>query len=115
MSGLNTYHASNRVTSANCGYGIRQAAVQDYLTDAQVAAATTVQDLINNVNAAIVAPGAEANGQRESIVRSLREAAALGDLSDARIQAATTVTGLADLTWVSEDTDTGHLGVNVIP
>ncbi len=114
MSGLNTYREAERQTSQLCGFGIRQAGVQGYLTDAQVVAATTVQDLIDDVNNAIVSPGAEADSQRNSITRSLSEGAQLGDLSDARIQAATTVVGLANLTWAS-DTPDGDLGVNLVP
>lgn len=114
MSGLLTYRDAERETSQLAGFGIRQAGIQQYLTDANVVAATTVQDLINNVNAAVVSPGAADPSQRQSIVRSLSEAAALGDLSDARIQAATTVVGLSNLTWASETPDS-YLGVNLVP
>lgn len=115
MSGLLTYRVENQQTSALVGYAIRQAGQQGYLTSAQVVAATTIQDLVDDVNNAIVAPGAEADSQRNSITRALYEGAQLGDLSDARIQAATSLTDLANLTWVSEDADTLHLGSNLIP
>lgn len=115
MSGLATYNQANRQTSALCGYAVRQAGVQGYLTTAQVTAATTVQDLVDDVNGAVVDAGAEANGQRESIVRALQRGAALGDFSDSRIQGATTAESLAQLTWMSDDTATGHLGPNLVP
>lgn len=115
MSGLLTYREENQQTSALVGYGIRQAGVQGYLTNAQVAAATTVQDLIDDVNNAIVSPGAEADSQRNSIARALREGGQLGDLSDARIAPCTTVTELAALTWVTDDSNTSHLGTNLVP
>jgi hypothetical protein len=115
MSGLLTYREENQQTSALVGYAIRQAGAQGYLTNAQVVAATTVQDLIDDVNSAIVSPGAEADSQRNSIARALKEGGSLGDLSDARIQPCTTVTELANLTWVSGDADASHLGTNLVP
>lgn len=115
MSGLATYHQSNRPTSALCGYACRQAGIQGYLNNTTVAAATSGEDLVNSVNAAVVAPGAEAAGQRASIVAAIREGVRLGDLSDARVQAATTPESLCQLTWASEDPDTNHLGPNLVP
>lgn len=115
MSGLLTYHQSNRPTSALVGYALRQAGKQGYLTNTQVAAATTAEDLVNNVNAAVVSAGAASPSQRQSIVAAIREGARLGDLSDSRIQAATTVEGLAQETWLSSDSDTTHLGPNLVP
>ncbi len=117
MAGLTTYNNSNRAVSARVGYAILQSKPQGYLTDTLVAAATTVQDLIDDVNAAVVAPGAESYLQRLNIAKALREGANLGDLSDTRIQAATTVNDLAvTYTWVSDDPNasvTGHLGVGI--
>lgn len=113
MSGLLTYTVGNRVVSADVGYNIRQAGVQEYLTDAQVAAATSVDDLIADVEGAVVSPGAEAPAQRLTIAKALRIGANLGDLSDARIQGASTVEDLANLTWVSVDSATGHLGPGI--
>ncbi len=113
MSGLTTYPAENRVLSAHVGYSLRQAFTQGYLTNTQVANATTAQDLIDDVNAAVVASGAEPNAQRINITKAIQRGAALGDLSDTRIQAATTVEELAQDTWVSEDPSTAHLGVGI--
>lgn len=117
MAGLQTYHQSNRPTSAGVGYAILQAGVQGYLNNTTVAAATTAEDLVNSINAAVVSPGAMAAGQRASIIAAIREGARLGDLSDARIQAATTPTTLAENTWVTDDPSyaTGHLGPNLVP
>ena len=116
MSGLATYHQSMRVQSELVGYAIRQAGAVGFLTDAQVVAATTVQDLIDDVNNAVVAAGAEPFSQRNSITRALTEGATLGDLSDSRIQAATSLADLVDKTWcTSSDPRTGHLAVNLLP
>jgi hypothetical protein len=116
MAGLNTYPASNRTVSAMVGYALLQAGVAGFLTDVQVAAATSGQDLIDDVNAAVVDAGAEANSQRLSIARSIQEGVNLGDLSTTRVQAATSVSDLAlTYTWVSDDpaAANGHLGVNI--
>lgn len=102
MSGLLTYSQSNRPTSELVGLALRQSFIQLFLTNTQVAAATTAQDLIDAVNATVVGPGSEAGAQRESIVRAIREGKALGDLSDSRIQAAATVEDLVQNTWASE-------------
>lgn len=117
MSGLATYPTSNQVQSADVGYAILQAGKQGYLTDALIAAATSADDLISDVNSAVVTPGGESFSQRNSIARALKVGQGLGDLSDARVQGATTVQTLAELTWVTNDPSylTGHLGVNLIP
>jgi hypothetical protein len=118
MPGLATYPTSERQTSALVGYAILQAYVQGYLTNSNVTSATTAQDLIDAVNAAVVSPGAESSSQRTAITRALAEGKALGDLSDARVQAATSANDLAvTYTWVSDDPNasvTGHLGPNLI-
>jgi len=114
MSGLTTYNAMNRAVSARVGYAIQQSGTQGYLTTTLVTNATTVQDLIDDVNAAVVAPGAESYSQRLNIAKALREGANLGDLSDSRIQGATTVQSLAELTWITDDPNyTTHLGVGI--
>jgi hypothetical protein len=119
MPGLSTYNSAYRQQSADVGYAILQAFVQGYLTNAQVVAATSADDLIAAVNAAAVAPGGESNAQRNSIARALAVGKQLGDLSDARVAAATSANDLAlTYTWVSNDPNasvTGHLGVNLIP
>lgn len=117
MSGVLTYNSAYQVQSADVGYAILQAGKQGYLTDQQVVDATSLQDLIDDVNAAIVSPGGESLAQRTSITRALTEGGALGDLSSTRIQAATSVSDLASKTWVTNDPAylTGHLGVNLIP
>jgi len=117
MPGVNTYNDAYQQQSADVGYAILQAGVQGYLDDTTIAAATSADDLIATVNAAVVAPGAESLSQRNSIARALKVGQALGDLSDARVQGATTPVTLAELTWVTNDPSyaTGHLGVNLIP
>lgn len=115
MSGLLTYPTSERQLSATVGYAILQSGVAGYLTTTLVTNATSLQDLIDDVNAAVVPPGAESYAQRNSIARSLAVGGQLGDLSTARVQGATTVQSLAELTWVTDDPAylTGHLGVNI--
>jgi hypothetical protein len=117
MSGLLSYNSAYQVQSADVGYAILQAGKQGYLTDALIVAATSADDLIADVNAAIVSPGAEANPQRNSIARALKVGQGLGDLSNARVQGATSVQTLAELTWVTNDQSylTGHLGPNLLP
>lgn len=117
MPGLATYNAAYQVQSAMVGYAILQAGKQGYLTDTQVQNATSAQDLVDDVNAAVVGPGGESPAQRNSIARAIQEGANLGDLSASRVQGATSVTTLAELTWVTNDPAyaTGHLGVNLIP
>ncbi len=119
MSGLSTYPKSEQRVSADVGYAILQAYVQGYLTNANVTSATTAQDLIDAVNAAVVSPGGESFSQRNSIARAIAVGKALGDLSDARVAAATSANDLAvTYTWVSNDPNastTGHLGVNLLP
>ena len=117
MPGLSTYNSANRRVSQDVGYAILQSGVQGYLTTALVTAATSADDLIDDVNAAVVDAGAEADPQRNSIARALKIGQGLGDLSDSRVQGATTVQSLAELTWVDQDPSylTGHLGVNLIP
>ena len=114
MSGLTTYNNGLRVVSEMVGYAIRQAGVAGYLTDQQVVDATSGQDLIDDVNAAVVAPGAESFAQRLSITRSIQEGVNLGDLSNARVAAATSLADLVDKTWcTADDPNTAHLGVNI--
>lgn len=118
MAGLATYNTAYQVQSAMVGYAILQAGKQGYLTDTQVQNATSAQDLIDDVNAAVVGPGGESFSQRNSIARAIQEGKNLGDLSDARVAAATGVSDLAlTYTWVSNDpaASTGHLGTNLIP
>lgn len=112
MSGLTTYPIGNRTVSAQVGYAILQAGVAGFLTNTQVQNATGADDLIADVNAAVVQPGAEANSQRLNIARALAEGKTLGDLSDPRVQGATSIQTLAELTWVDQDPAyvTGHLG-----
>jgi hypothetical protein len=106
------------VQSALVGFAILQAGKQGYLTDALVVAATSADDLIADVNAAVVTSGGESFSQRNSIARAIQEGKNLGDLSDARVQAATSVSDLAQTyTWVSSypASLTGQLGPNLLP
>jgi len=116
VAGLSTYPISLQVQSADVGYAIMQGGKQAYYTDAQVVAATSLQDIIDIVNAAVVSPGAESQAQRTSIARALAVGGALGDLSTVRVQAATSIQNLAEQTWVTNDPNyVTHLGVNLLP
>lgn len=117
MSGLATYNTSNQTASADVGFAILQAGKQSYLTDAGVQAATSADDLIALVYAAVVPPGGESFSQRNSIARAIKEGENLGDLSPTRVQAATGVTDLAEKTWVTNFPAyaTGQLGPNLLP
>ena len=111
MSGLLTYPASNRVVSEMVGYALRQAGAAGYLTNSNVTGAATGQDLIDIVNAAVVAPGAESPAQRLNIARAIQEGVNLGDLSPTRVAAATSLADLVDQTWcTADDPLTAHLG-----
>lgn len=102
------------MVSENVGYALRQAGVQGYLTDSDVTSATSGQDLIDDVNAAVVEAGAEAKAQRLAITRAIQEGVNLGDLSNARVAAATSLADLVDKTWcTADDPNTGHLGVGI--
>ena len=114
MSGLTTYNAGNRVLSEHVGWALRQAGVQGYLTDSNVTSAATGQDLIDDVNAAVVDAGAEANAQRLNITKAIQRGVDLGDLSASRVAAATSLADLVDKTWCTNDDPlTGHLGVGI--
>jgi hypothetical protein len=117
MSGVLTYNSAYRVQSADCGYAVLQAGVQGYLTTAIITAATSAQDLIDAVNAAVVAPGAESFSQRNSIARAIQEGSNLGDFSATRVQSATTPLSLAELTWADSNPAiyNGYLGPNLLP
>lgn len=117
MAGSYAYNSSLRQLSASVGFALLQAYVQLYLTNTNVTSATTAQDLIDAVNAAVVGPGSEAGLQRLDIVRAIERGKALGDLSDSRVAAATSVSDLAQTyTWVSEypASANGQLGVGVL-
>lgn len=112
MAAQTNLHASEQPTSALIGYNVRRAGVLDFISNANVVAATGVDDLIDNVEAAF-AP-AEYDVMKQRVIRALRFGKANGDLSDARVAAATTVEELADLTWAAEDDDNNHLGPGMI-
>lgn len=91
-------HASEQNTSLLIGLNVRRAGIRDmYLTDAQVAAAASIDDLITNIEAAVVHSQYEADKQQ--VIRALRFGKANGDFSNARVAAATSVEDLVDLTY----------------
>jgi hypothetical protein len=97
------------------GYGVRRAGVVGILTNAQVVAATSAEDL-----EAIVQAGPPATVHAEYEVealmtdRSLKFGKALGDFSDTRVQAATSVEDLAEKTSAADESDLAHHGPRII-
>lgn len=100
-------HASEQNTSLLIGLNIRRGGEYDFYDDADVAAATGIEDLITAIDAAVTHSSLDA--EKEKIKRALRFSKANGDLSDTRVQGATTIEDLVDLTY-AENTDSRHLG-----
>jgi hypothetical protein len=109
MAGLNSLHESEKNLSVLVGQNLRRTDLINYLTDAQVAGATTAEDLVGYVQGTFV--HAEYEQDKLQIIKAIRAGAASGELSDARIQAATSVADLVADTWANAETDQTHLGV----
>lgn len=109
-----TLHAEYEQLSTLAGYGIRRAGVVGILTNAQVIAATSAEDLEVIVEAAL--PGTvHAEYAEEQIMTdlSLKRGKAIGDFSDSRVQAATSVEDLAEKTFAA-DGDLTHQGQRIV-
>lgn len=96
------------------GYGVRRAGVVGILTNAQVIAATSAEDL----EALALAPPAivHAEYEVEALMtdRSLKFGDALGDFSDSRVAAATSVEDLAEKTSAVDESDLAHQGPRIL-
>lgn len=106
-----TQHNEYEEQSAMNGYGIRRAGVTSILTNAQVIAATSAEDLEVIVEAGL--PGTihdEYSVEQINTDRALKFGDALGDFSDSRVAAATSVEDLAEKTTASDESDLAHLG-----
>jgi len=102
-------HADEIDSSKLAGHNIIKAADMGMLSSVQVAAATSVADLIADVDAAIV--HADEEGEKKVVDDGLRLAENLGDLTDAIVQADATVQDLVDDTQADGD---GRRGPTVL-
>lgn len=97
------------------GYGVRRAGVIGLLTNSQVIAATSAEDLEVIVEAG---PPATVHDEYafESIAvdRSLKFGDAIGDFSDSRVASATSVEDLAEKTAAADESDLAHQGPRII-
>lgn len=106
-----TQHVEYEEQSAMNGYGIRRAGTVGILTNAQVIAATSAEDLEVIVEAGL--PGtihSEYEVEQLNTDRALKFGDALGDFSDTRVAAATSVEDLAEKTKAADESDLNHLG-----
>jgi len=104
-------HAEYEEQSAMNGYGVRRAGVIGIITDAQVVAATSAEDLEVIVEAGL--PGtihSEYEVEQFNTDRALKFGDALGDFSDTRVAAATGYEDLAEKTEAASETDLAHHG-----
>lgn len=103
------------VISSIAGYGVREAGVIGALTDAQVVAATSADDLVTDLDSPPGTVHAEYDFLVLNAQRSLQLGKALGDFTDARVAAATTVEGLAEDTNAGDETGAlDHVGPTII-
>lgn len=96
------------------GYGIRRAGVDGILTNAQVLAATSADDLIVNANAMPGTVHSEYEFEAMETVKALQFGKAIGDFTNARVVAALTTAGLVNQTNAQTDADANHLGPRIV-
>jgi hypothetical protein len=102
-------HADESDSSKLAGHNIIKATDEGLLSSVQVAAATSVTDLQNDVNAAVV--HADTEDEKKVVNDGLELAEGLGDLDDTKVQAAATVQDLVDDTQADGD---GYRGPTVL-
>lgn len=107
-------HAEDEIISAISGYGVREAGVLGALTNAQVVAATSAEDLVTDLDTPPGTVHAEYDFLVLNAQRSLQVGDALGDFSDARIAACTTVEEVAELTTAADESSLDHVGPTII-
>lgn len=110
----NTLHTEYDALSALAGYGVRQAGVAGLLTDAQVAAATSAEDLVDDLDTFPGTSHIENEFTSLNAQLALKRGDALGDFSDSRIAAATTPQEVSELTTADDEADAGHLGPRIV-
>lgn len=108
-------HTEYEQLSALAGYGVRRAGVVGILTNAQVVAAATAEELEAIVQAGPPATvHAEYDFEAIETDRALKFGDALGDFSDARVAAATSVEDLAEKTSAADESDLNHHGPRIV-
>lgn len=110
----NTLHAEYDVLSSEAGYGVRQAGVAGLITDAQVVAAGSAEELETILDTIPGIVHAENEFTALNAQRALARGDAIGDFTDARVAASTGYENLAEKTNAADETDLGHLGTRII-
>lgn len=110
-----TLHHEYTALSRLGGYGVRRAGVVGILSNAQVIAATSAEDLEAIVEGDL--PGtvhSEYELIRLETDLALKRGDAIGDFTDARVAAATGVENLAEATYAGDESDLNHLGPFIV-
>lgn len=110
----NTLHNEYEALSALAGYGVRQAGVAGLITDAEVAAATSAEDLVEDLDSFPSTSHIENEFTALNAQLALKRGDALGDFSDSRIAAATTPQEVSLLTTAADEADLAHLGPRIV-
>lgn len=109
-----TQHSEYETLSALAGYGVRAAGVAGLLSDAEVAAATSAEDLVANLDSFPGTSHIENEFTSLNAQLALKRGDAIGDFSNSRIAAATTVEEVASLTFAEDEADQRHLGPRIV-
>lgn len=108
-------HSEYDALSSLAGYGVRQAGVVGALTDAQVVAATSAEDLIADLDSVPATVHSEYEFTALNAQRALARGDAIGDFSDTRVAASTGYENLAEKTNAADEAnDLGHLGPRIL-
>lgn len=110
----NTLHAEYDALSALAGYGVRQAGVAGLITDSEVAAAASAEDLVDDLDSFPGTSHIENEFTALNAQLALKRGDALGDFSDSRIAAATTPQEVSLLTTAADEADEAHLGPRIV-
>lgn len=112
--GSGLLHAEYDELSSLAGYGVRQAGIVGTLTNAQVVAAATAEELVAILDTVPGTVHAEYEFSALNSQRSLQRGDAIGDFSDTRVAASTSVENLAEKTNAADENDLGHLGPFIV-
>lgn len=110
----NLLHTEYDPLSSLAGYGVRAAGVAGLLSDAEVAAATSAESLVTDLDSFPGTSHIENEFTSLNAQLALKRGDALGDFSDSRIAAATTVEEVASLTTAEDEADQRHLGPRIV-
>lgn len=100
--------------SQRAGYGVRQAGVAGLITDAQVVAAASAEELEVILDTVPGTVHAENELTALTSRRALERGDALGDFSDSRVAASTGYENLAEKTAAADENDLAHLGPRIV-